>query len=896
MKRIFTKFTLIGCCLAAVMLQSFSCSGPDLEDEGTDTEIPEEKPSTSVDLTASVVTAGTDFLEIKVVPTGLDAVAYQYFTSAQEGLQPASIFRSGEKLEMSGEIVFKLENLTGQTKYYFYFAGQKGTDFYEEVVELEAETKAYDTSGLLTLVEVGKRNYKVHVNVPENVEKDDTRSIRYAFSSVPMYLSNKMKGMHDADLLYQNGQVDTRKDITVDINPDNEYYTDENGNLIVDPETGEPYQMHEPNAPGEPVIFMAAEFEWGEGYIANWGPKGDGWGYFIPLCDLEGYYGDETAPAGSVMTRGLETDVRLYEEEEAGWYGAYQKMVFTLEQPDPLDAEFDIRYEEITPIDATIKVIPDDNVFLYCYCVVDDATYEGILSLLDGREEWLQWFVSSYWARFSFMIGYADGPITINVKEDFFVDWLHEQSNFHLLITALGDENGTTQKFIHQEFQTTAKVLDAPEIVVTAVEDNENVYEAKFNIKAPNGDLVEAYYGANYVRDWIPELNSGATYASLVQNPLSSEDVKAINSPEGLTISIPSLDGQTTRIAVLGYNKEYTPNILQKGCSAIADCSTRLQHLDPHIDSPLYKELVGDWTATATVYATSYVNNQQTSYKKTSKAKITITDAIETPALDQSVYDAYAEFGWSQSKVDGYYEDFKTQAALFNDYRLYYRNRLLCTGWFDKDIYELSRLTTRTAFDLFKATDYQSYDNAELFYDFGPKWYLQVAEDGSVTVPVNQETMPPMTFAYDYVFFVGGYDLETNHAFKTHEKGFPVEISADRKTIIIKACDVDGKPHYMNAIAGWNQYDAAITEPVVSEIKLTRGWTETKSSDTRSAGRTYVEKVNIEDEECERIVWKSMTKFPERENIRFEEAEPCIITMEMIEESLEKYASKYQRR
>ena len=571
-------------------------------------------------------------------------------------------------------------------------------------------------------------------------------------------------------------------------------------------------------------------------------------------------------------------------------------MVFTLEQPDPLDAEFDIRYEEITPIDATIKVIPDDNVFLYCYCVVDDATYEGILSLLDGREEWLQWFVSSYWARFSFMIGYADGPITINVKEDFFVDWLHEQSNFHLLITALGDENGTTQKFIHQEFQTTAKVLDAPEIVVTAVEDNENVYEAKFNIKAPNGDLVEAYYGANYVRDWIPELNSGATYASLVQNPLSSEDVKAINSPEGLTISIPSLDGQTTRIAVLGYNKEYTPNILQKGCSAIADCSTRLQHLDPHIDSPLYKELVGDWTATATVYATSYANNQQTSYKKTSKAKITITDAIETPALDQSVYDAYAEFGWSQSKVDGYYEDFKTQAALFNDYRLYYRNRLLCTGWFDKDIYELSRLTTRTAFDLFKATDYQSYDNAELFYDFGPKWYLQVAEDGSVTVPVNQETMPPMTFAYDYVFFVGGYDLETNHAFKTHEKGFPVEISADRKTIIIKACDVDGKPHYMNAIAGWNQYDAAITEPVVSEIKLTRGWTETKSSDTRSAGRTYVEKVNIEDEECERIVWKSMTKFPERENIRFEEAEPCIITMEMIEESLEKYASKYQRR
>lgn len=895
MKNFFTKFTVIGFCLAAVMFQSFSCSGPDLEDEGPDTEIPNEKPSTSVDLTASVVSAGTEFLEIKVVPKGLDAVAYQYFTSAQEGLLPSSIFRSGEKLEMGSEIVFKLENLTGQTKYYIYFAGQKGTDFYDEVFALEAETEAYDASDLLTLVEVGKRNYKVHVNVPENVEKDDTRSIRYAYASVPMYLTNKIRGMHDADLLYQNAQVDTRVDYTVDINQDNEYLTDANGNLVTDPETGEYIQLHEPVAPGEPVVFMAAEFEWGEGYIANWGPNGDGWGYFVPLCDLEGYYGESSYD--SVMTKGIESDVRLYEDEEAYWYGAYQKMIFTLEQPDVLDAEFDIRYEEITPIDATIKIIPDDNVFLYCYCIVDDATYEGMLSLLDGREDWMQWFISSYWAQFNFMIGQAAGPITINVKEDFFVDWLHEQSNFHLLITAMGDEDGLTQKFIHEQFQTTAKVLDAPEVVVTAVEDNENIYEAKFNIKAPNKDLVAAYYGANYVRDWIPELNSGATYASLVQNQLSADDVKAINSDEGLTISIPSLDGQTTRIAVLGYNKEYTPNILMAGCSAIADCSTRLLPLDPHIESPLYKDLAGDWTATATVYVTSYANNQQTTYKKTSKAKVSIAAAIETPALDQSIYDAYAEFGWSKDKVDGYYEDFKTQAALFNDYRLHYRNRLLCTGWFEKDIYDNpSRLTTRTAFDLFKATDYQSYDNAELFYDFGPKWYLQIAEDGSVTVPVNQDEMPPMTFAYDYVFFVGGYDLEANHAFKTHETGFPVEISADKKTITIKACDVDGKPHYMNAIAGWGQYDAAITEPVVSEIKLTKGWTDTKASDTRSAGRTYVEKVNIEDEACERIVWKSMTKFPERENIKFEEAEPCIITMEMIEEALEKYASKYQRR
>jgi hypothetical protein len=272
------------------------------------------------------------------------------------------------------------------------------------------------------------------------------------------------------------------------------------------------------------------------------------------------------------------------------------------------------------------------------------------------------------------------------------------------------------------------------------------------------------------VKDWVPEINGGATYASLCQNPLSDEDVEAINSPEGLTISIPSIDGQTTRLAVLGYNEEYTPNILVQGCSAIADCSTSLLPLEPHVESPLFKDLVGDWTAIATVWAAEYdSNNNLQYYKKQSKTKISITDKIETPELTQDVYDLYAQFGWSKEATDGYYEDFKRQAEIFNDYRLHYRNRLLCTGWFEKDLYtNPSRLSTRTAFDLFCATDYQSYDNAELFYDFGPKWYFQIAEDGTVTVPVNQSTMPPMTFAFDYVFFVGGYDKTANKAFKTH--------------------------------------------------------------------------------------------------------------------------------
>lgn len=897
MKRIFTKLASV-IAVSALAFGLAGCDEPIVEeDNGGDFNSNGSNTENVVDLKASLVSSGVDFLEIKVEAKGLDAVSYECYTEAQSELQASSILRSGKEYDVKKGENIRIDGLTGGTAYWVYFAGKAGSEVLDEVFELAVSTQAYDAveGTMLTLVENTKRSFKVHLNVPQNVEQDETRSIRYAYTTLPMYISKKMAGMHDSDLLYQNGQVDTRQDITIEMSPENEYLLDENGNFVVDPSTGMEIQLHDPFVPGEPVIFMAGEFEWGEGYVANWGPNGDGWGYFVPMCDLEQYYTDldNGTLKTSAMTKGMEPDMQLYSEEHPYWYGAFEKMVFTLEQPELLDAEIEVRYEQITPINATIKIIPDDNVYLYCYFVVDDATYENMVSLLGGREDWMQWFVSSNWIRYNFMVGQEQGPITVNVKEEFFADWLPEQTDFHLLITAIGDEEGASQMFVHEKFTTAARVLDAPIVNVTAVENNKNTYEAKFNIKAPNSDLVAAYYGANYVKDWIPEINDGATYASLCQNPLSDEDIQAINSAEGLTISIPSLDGQTTRLAVLGYNEEYTPNVLIAGCSAIADCSTCLLPLEPHIESPLFKDLVGDWTAVATVWAAEYDSNNNLQYfKKQSKTKITISDKVETPELTDEVYAAYAEFGWSKEAVDGYYEDFKKQAQTFNDYRLHYRNRLLCLGWFEKDVYDNpSRLSARSAFDLFCATDYQSVDNAELFYDFGPKWYLQIGEDGSVTVPVNQDSMPPMTFAFDYVFFVGGYDKNTNDAFKTHETGFPVQISSDKNTVTIKAVEENGGKYYMNAIAGWGQADASITEPVISEIKLTRGWKDgAKASSSRRAVTNYVEDVNLLTEDCERVVWKSMSDFSKIERINFKEVEPVVITMDKLEAAFAKYA------
>lgn len=906
MKNLFLNFRIMA--ILAVMCGIVSCVQPQPDDPDTPVTPPVDE--TEAYLRADVVSASPESLEIKVETAGLDSLAYVCYNLQQNALQASVLFLRGERVKAEAETVVRVSNLEPNSRYFLYFAGKTGNKFYDEIVEVEASTTDYDFTDLLTLVDLGKRNFKVHINVPESVEKDATRSIRYTHTSIPMYMTNKMRGLHDTDLLYQNGQVDTREDKTIDINMDNEYLLDESGNLVYD-ENGDPIQLHEPVVPGEPVIFLAGEYEWGEGYIANWGPAGDGYGYFVPLYDFKGYYGDEwwSDETSSSMTRGLEPDVVPGADEHPYWTGAFQKLVFTLDQPDLLDADIEVRIEDLSPIDATVTIIPDENVYGYNYCVLDEGTYNGILSLLSGREDWMQWFISSYYAQFNFMIGNAGAEaVQFPVSSTFFVAPLDEQSDFHILITARGNEEGSTQKFIHEVFTTKARVLDPPVINVTAVESGVYEYEAKFNIKAPNKDVVQAYYGANYVRDWRIAINGGETYASLCQNSFSADEIELINSDEGLTISIPSLDGETTRLAVLGYNEEYSPNVLFDGCSAIADCSTKLLAMVPHVNSSLFEDLVGDWTMSAKAYMVDYDDdNNKIEYSTTIKKKVSIFNRVETPELTQEVYDIYEKGGMSKEVVDGLYEDFKKAAEQFTNYRLHYRNRLLCLGWDDYDgAYSVSRLGTRSAFDLFTAEDYSSYDNAMIMYDFGPKWYLEIDKNENVVVPFDQMSMPPMLNWHDTPFFVGAYNRESNHGYRAAGEdmpgAFPVEISADKNTIVIKGVEASldngtgtKGTHYMNAIGGWGQYDAQILRPIISDITLTRGWTETATANAWIGARgNYVEAPVLSSEDCTPVIWKSMTEF--KETLKPRKVEPSIITMEMVEKALEKYASRYQRR
>ena len=267
------------------------------------------------------------------------------------------------------------------------------------------------------------------------------------------------------------------------------------------------------------------------------------------------------------------------------------------------------------------------------------------------------------------------------------------------------------------------------------------------------------------------------------------------------------------------------------------------------------------------------------------------------------------------------YEDFKREAQIFNDYRLTYRNRLLCLGWFDEDPYypSSSRLEAAGPFDLFIHPEYSSIDNAQVFYDFGPKWYIEIGADGSVIVPFDQWETPPMTFWQRTVFFMSAYNYPQNHAYRSEvisehpeTEGqvlmpgeFPVEIVNNDKFIIKPVMaplyDEPGSelyPHYPNALGGWGSSDAQLLRPVVSDITFTRGSKKSAAAPSGSSRKAdYVHQINITGEDAAPVVVKSLTPIKNIEVPVYEQKEMYVLTQDMINASVSSYLDKkYNRR
>jgi len=879
MKKFFSKLPLI--CLLAVTL-------------GVLTGCDETK---SGKFSVSVKEVGSSYVDLEFNGPEVMEVAYLLETKEQLMNNPSIIFKSGVEMTVSdGEVVRITRGITEDTQYYLYVVAKADAQNYTDIITLSFKTGSFDFSELVTILDRSLDGYRVRLTIPQSTI-DAGNAIRWSQCDIMMY--NYMSKDDSYSLLYNGGSTTNaaRRDTTLLYSEDTNWYVTEedydgDGELDTD-------YIYNPISPGEPVVFIAGEFSWMEDdpeweteyfyFPSGWDP-----GYYKPLVD-EDYFRNGGASQSSV---GIMTDMEITRPQDSYWTGAFQRKVLRVEEPALLDGGVKVELVEATPVNLTFDFYPDDNVAQYAIGVFDDSMLEQVMELLNGREDLLQWAITSFFSAYTFGTKVASGDVRMQLTSFYYQDAIAENTDYHVLVTAMGDNMATTQSFQKYTFTTTSKEKDAPVIVVTPVESETTPYKAAFNIKcttaAEGNPVTECYYAANYLRDWLLSINSGSTYFGIVAGNkaysyFTADEIEKINSEEGFNISIHSLDGETTRIAVLGYNDEYTPNDLSsfkfiEDCPAVADCTTPYTDPKPYVDDKLYLDLAGDWTATATL------QNPDGTKTFEHQSKITLaSDLYDYPAtLSSDVYKLYEDQDYDKDKVDALWYEFKQLAKEITEERLVNQNRLVGIGWLDKDSYH--RLDARTPYDLFVATDYVSVDVSSIYNDFGPKWYLETSidENGKVvySIPIDSNFLPPAS-NWSVPFYLGAMEPDKYVTFLYGEgwtPAFPVTVSEDRNTITISPIEREGVNYYPNMIGIDNSMMQTILEnPVVSDVVLTRGWegSDNKQSSVSTPGKNVQAKMEIPT-----TVYKQRTSLEAAEEL--EVIEGTLMTVEQFRENADR--------
>lgn len=857
-------------------------------------------------------------------------------------------------------------------KYYVYLMELDGNS---KMYTYEFETEKFEFSELATVIGVMPDGYKMHIKVPGTVKKSEegqpgSRAIRYTQGDLMIY--NFYKSSHDDyySMLYNAGRYVT-EDTVIEYS-DKLNYGEAGGDINDDGKVDENDMSIQwnPIAPGEPVVFLAGEFEWmsepaeykkgGEyekkTYTVNGFPFPGGWedGYYVPMIDGEAYWnyyempggwagvekeeedasGSEQTPSdpSTPVTRGagIITDINLASDVDQFWTGKFIRKIFRTRVPAKLNGDFDVRIESLRSVDASLTITPTENVYRYLFTVLDDGAYNQMLELLDNKTEYVQWAITSYFAMYNFgqiqvvaEAGMTSAPPIMFNLTDFFYE-VASDTKFHVLITGMSGEIGSPQCFKHYTFSTPQKTKrEGPNVVVKALPEQSDPYAAAFNVRCTTlGDnsVDRCYYGADYKTGWVYSVNgnSSNTYESLGKtNVFSAEDISAINSPEGLTMYIPTIDGETTRLVVVAYNDENISNGINQyedptAHPAVADCTTPFAKAKDLSYNPLLDEdeLVGDWTMTATG-----LDGRQLKQKVSIKRQF--IEGVDYPStLPKEVFDMYDEkTPWSDTQINAYFDEFKRLASGpekgFNTARLRNQNKLLLEGWFNDS---QEALTYLSPWDLFKSDSISTVDVASCFARFGPKIYIHVNTDkdgkDSLSISANKMFVSPIA-DWSVPFYMAGRrnDVDKdNTLFQWSDEAgnyvgpltFPVTLSEDKNTITIHPFEEWDALWYPNIIGvSSDMYQGTsyhLETPVISEVVLTRNdvVVEPESSQvpmTRSSryGRGVSPKEDVKFGKFYEMSDFSRVKTPVK-------VQGEVITMEKLQENFEKFRKEHAKR
>lgn len=757
MKHLTSYLTLLFLVLTGATLQS--CKDDDKE----------TPPAPAPEITLETGTIGTNSVDLKLGNTSMTEYAYQISTNLTTAAPSAAIlFGTGTTGKLKeGENTITITGLEGNTEYLIHLATKSEAGFGEKVFSQKIKTAQY--TELLTITARLFNGISFHVEVPEG------KRIGYSLLNRDNYLGFKEQfGYLDADFLMGNGNEPLDKSATIT-------FTE-----FIDPDTQEPVTAF---VPGEAIVVIIGEMQKGPD---PWDPEKEIW---LPCFDFEKYHNYGGGDPGPLQETSPVT-------EEECWTGVHTTVYANAKAPEIVDAEIKLELVKRTTRTVEYTVTPDESILGFCYNYIDMATWDMLGEMLDedGRICWLT--ANSQ---------YASEPTQVACTN------LQAGVTYKLVVIGKVNEDGTKHTIKTLDFTAGEATKAAPEIEVKGIKapegETESPYIVWYNVKALTKDVVSAKYLANSIGEWVKSLNSGTTYVAMMDqygNAFDESAITAINSEAGFNISFPSWEDSETRLVVCGYNDEEVGNSPDKDNRGWADMRTIEEPAATPVSSTLFDELTGDWTATATLYDFTTGNVNPTP----KVAKVTISKALEYPTTcPDEVYPIYPD--QDKEYVDNLYADFLTSAAKYNR-KSQQQNRLICEGL------DITSFYTKymSPYGLFINETYNAYDNDELFYAFGPKWYLQIDEGDQVSVPTDLNRIAPVSAWYYETLYFSGISTE---GYDPTLKNFKVTVSDDKQTLTIEPAIVDGKTFYPSLISITNGFANAHAK--CASLVLTKGWT-----------------------------------------------------------------------
>ena len=817
MKRNYRNLFMVGMmAIAACFTSCKEDEGPivDITVNGSE-QIAEEIRSTSASFT--------------IKTSDVEAVAYLVEKgSVSESTKDATVIYAQAELDgrvvavADGDNTINVYSLEGNTEYTIFLV-------YKQDGKLVMKSKVFTTPAydrIITVVETKKDGFKFHFNVP------DSMTYMYAFLPTEQYNSFRSNGWADDVTFLLDGRTLTGPQ-TVEINSEEDWLYEGDGGFFIHPGSAYMLLMAECDAEGNLLFVENPDYQGGWG--GGWGPLAPATRAGSAVAPRVGDYSEEARTEDEFYPTGLYARQNLYAE-------------LTM-----VDSKVQIELLGKTERRIKVRCTADEDV-QYVMAPMELNMYNEFVGLV--TEEGVASTLLEYYGT-EMQSGTQDFEIDENTV------YLEVDSTYVISVVGVYAEDASVLSFDTLHVTLTKSTLPAAVVEITQGTNPAGEVTPDlvwFNIKSPEKNVYGAKHIANYTKEVQKMINQGYTYDELLSwygGDLSEEDVQAINSDEGLTICISSMEDMESTLIIGAMNEEEGMTIY----TGVAR-SAELPALEP-VNSSLFEDLKDEWTArviqkhTETLWMSdeNFENwwTVDTTWVDTTYTTISLGNSFDnSPAsFDESIdayWDVYAshfnkalENGATEEQADEYAKaEVDAQFALYKDAAAKYENKykgqnyLLGLGLDALHPYA-------TPWDLYCSSDYVAYDVEEIFYAYGPKLFFQVQE-GDQLVLLGDATvtyLPPVAGWNYYDVLLMGYNPIYANEGMYYTGSYPVEISEDKNTLVIKGIEADGEYFYpaLGSMGyGWPEFFTKTCEDIV----LTRG-----AATTRAAKVEFEAPVNV---------------------------------------------------